>query len=127
GDGLFRVDAASDSEDRRVIPETYDPGWKAEADGRAIPIEPYQGVFLSVHVPQGAREIVLRYDPPEVRIAAVISVLASVTTAMLWMRVGSKGLSRFLAPKAWKPSRRRVRIERSISISSRPVPASPEG
>src|SRR5262249_18043664 len=52
GDGLFRVDAASSSDDRRVIPETYDPGWMAEADGRAIPIEPYKGVFLSVHVPR---------------------------------------------------------------------------
>jgi hypothetical protein len=62
--------------DRIVVRVTFDPGWKAEADGRPLAVEPYRGTFLSVDVPAGARRVTVDYDPPEVRVACVASVVS---------------------------------------------------
>jgi len=61
---------------RITIAETYEPGWRAEVDGRPAAVGADRGAFLTVATPPGARRVVLRYDPPEVRIAAGISAAA---------------------------------------------------
>ncbi len=45
-------------------------------DGAAVRVEPHRGTFLAVPVPAGRHELVLRYDPPEVRWALSVSTSA---------------------------------------------------
>jgi hypothetical protein len=52
-----------------VIRETYDPGWRADLDGRPVPVGVRRGVFLGVEAPPGRHRLALRFDPPEVRAA----------------------------------------------------------
>lgn len=61
--------------DSIVIRETFDSGWHAELDGAPVAVDVYRGVFLAVKVPAGRHELVLQYDPAEVRIAVWTSVL----------------------------------------------------
>ncbi|MBX6311428.1 MAG: hypothetical protein IRY99_00665 [Isosphaeraceae bacterium] len=74
--GEIRIDARSDSGHRVVIPETFDPGWRAEIDGAPAAVEPYRGVFLAVRLPPGSQVVSLRYEPPEVWLALRISLAA---------------------------------------------------
>jgi hypothetical protein len=74
--GLVGIRVACARDDRIVVRETFDSSWRAEVDGVATPVEPYQGAFLSVPVAAGRHELVLRYDPPEVRLALATSVFA---------------------------------------------------
>jgi hypothetical protein len=66
----------ADRDDRLVVRETFDPGWRADLDGRDAAIEPYRGTFLAVPVASGRHRLTLRYDPPEVRAAVGISAFA---------------------------------------------------
>jgi hypothetical protein len=70
----FKIDSAES--DRVVVRETWDPGWKALLDGEHVTILPKPGPFLSVDVPAGRHELVLKYDPSEVRIGLAISVIS---------------------------------------------------
>ena len=74
--GLIRIRFDGAVDDRIVVRETFDPGWRAEVDGAAVPVEPHRGAFLAVPVPAGQHELVLRYDPPEVPLALAISISA---------------------------------------------------
>ncbi len=38
---------------RLVLGDSYAPGWRACIDGSPVPVEPFQGIFRSVTVPQG--------------------------------------------------------------------------
>jgi hypothetical protein len=77
--GLIRIRANSGSAKRIVVRETLDPGWRAEVDGAAASIEPYRGAFLAVPMAAGRHELVLRYDPPEMRLAVAASISALAT------------------------------------------------
>jgi len=74
--GLIRIRINGAADDRIVVRETLDPGWRAEVDGAAALVEPHRGAFLAVPVPAGRHELVLRYDPPEVPLALSISISA---------------------------------------------------
>ena len=75
--GRIAVDLPTTHSDPKIIVlETYDPGWRATIDGRPAAVGADRGAFLAVATPPGARRVVLRYDPPEVRVAAGISLAA---------------------------------------------------
>jgi hypothetical protein len=78
--GLVRIGIVTPEHDQVIVRQTFDPGWRAELDGVAISVAPYRGAFLAVPVSAGRHELLLRYDPPEVRVAgaASISALAAV-------------------------------------------------
>ena len=42
------------SQDRIIMSETFDPGWRAWVDGMSAPVEAYRDTFLAVTVPAGA-------------------------------------------------------------------------
>ena len=46
-----------------VIPESWDAGWRAEADGNPLPVLRANGVFRAVPVPAGAKTLRLSYFP----------------------------------------------------------------
>ena len=51
--GLIRIRIDGAADDRIVVRETFDPGWRAEVDGAAAAVEPHRGAFLAVPVPAG--------------------------------------------------------------------------
>jgi hypothetical protein len=55
------IDAARDA--YLVLADTYDPGWSAALDGRAVPIRPAWITFRAVFVPRGRHSLVFRYRP----------------------------------------------------------------
>jgi hypothetical protein len=70
------VDAPAD--DRVVMRETWDPGWKASLDGASLLLERKWGVFMTVKVPAGRHELILKYDPSEVRLGLAVSIFSGV-------------------------------------------------
>jgi hypothetical protein len=81
--GLIKIRTKVSHDARIVVRETLDRGWRAEVDGAAAVIEPYCNVFLSVPVSAGSHEVVLRYDPPEVRVAVAASISCSAAVFAL--------------------------------------------
>lgn len=74
--GEIIVSCKSENISDIIIREISLPGWYAEADGRRLSINEYLGAFMSVRVPAGARRVLLRYDPHEVRVALATSISA---------------------------------------------------
>src|SRR5262249_26534725 len=109
--GEIRIDARGVDGDRRVIPVTFDPGWRAEIDGQAVAVEPHRGAFLSVNLPVGSSELRLRYDPPEVGLGLAASACALGITLLFLARSGRPSSAGKNDSRAWMASRRRVRIE----------------
>ncbi|MEO6809367.1 MAG: hypothetical protein ABI353_09685 [Isosphaeraceae bacterium] len=99
GHGEICIDALPNLDDRRIVPETFDPGWTAKVDGRAAAVVPYLGTFLSVPLVPGAKVVTLRYSPAEVWVAAVISLTTLVVIALAMADVGSTRLARKIKPK----------------------------
>jgi hypothetical protein len=81
--GQIRIDLGPNSGDVAWVPETFDPGWTALADGKLCRVQTHQGPFLSVSLPLGSRSILLVYDPVEVRLGMGVSVVACVLALSL--------------------------------------------
>ncbi len=69
--------------DRITVRETWDPGWTARLDGRPVAIEHGPGPFLAVRSPHGQHQIILEYDPAEIRIGGWISAVALACTILV--------------------------------------------
>ena len=61
--GRVRIAVLCPGDDRIIIRETFDPGWRAEVDGRAVTVEPAHRVFLSVPVTAGTHCLKLALRP----------------------------------------------------------------
>jgi uncharacterized membrane protein YfhO len=85
---VIRIKMHCASDDRIVVRETLDRSWRAEVDGAAVAVEPHRGAFLAVPLAAGRHDLVLRYDPPEVRLAlaASLSSLAAAVFALTGFR-----------------------------------------
>ncbi|MDP6462183.1 MAG: YfhO family protein, partial [Gemmatimonadota bacterium] len=68
---------------------SHDPGWKASIDGKVVPIHRVDHLFRGVRVDPGDREVIFRYDPPEYRKGAILSLgalLALIAGTLAWGR-----------------------------------------
>jgi len=63
---------------RLIVRQTFDPGWRGEVDGKAAPIVPLRGAFLTLAVPAGLHRVALVYDPIEVRIGLRASAISAL-------------------------------------------------
>lgn len=70
-----------------VISEIYDKGWSATIDGKSADISAVDGAFRGVAVDAGEHTIVLRYDPPELKIGLILSALSTLAMigAFIWV------------------------------------------
>jgi hypothetical protein len=59
-----------------VVAESYNAGWRATADGRAVPVLPVNHLMLGVAVPAGASRVDLEYAPASVRAGLFLGLLA---------------------------------------------------
>jgi hypothetical protein len=90
---LVRVEAESDGEATLVIADAWWPGWQATVDGQPSAIYPADALVRAVRWPAGRHVLEMRYDPPEVRYGAALSMLGIVLTggaAFAWRRRSSK-------------------------------------
>jgi hypothetical protein len=65
-----------------VLPDTYFPGWKAEVDGREVPVERVDYLFRGVRVAAGEHAVELRYEPLSWRVGWIISLIALIGLAV---------------------------------------------
>jgi hypothetical protein len=82
-DGLARIRIHSESATRLVVRETFDPGWTAILDGENADLQVESSVFLHIEIPAGQHELILRYDPVEVRAGVVLSVLSCILVILV--------------------------------------------
>jgi hypothetical protein len=59
-----------------VLHDTYYPGWKAELDGREVPIRPANAAFRAVAVPAGRHQVRFVYRPASVYVGLYLSLAA---------------------------------------------------
>jgi hypothetical protein len=71
--GWARILIDAEVADRLTVRETWDPGWKALLDGQTVEVQPKSRVFLNIEVPSGQHELILSYDPGEVRLGLAVS------------------------------------------------------
>ena len=77
-----------------VLGDVHYPGWKAQVDGRDVPIHRVDYLLRGVQLEPGGHEVEFRYEPASWRIAWMISLVALAIVAVLcfraWTRPGSR-------------------------------------
>ncbi len=79
----IRIDLTNNLGQVEWVAETFDPGWSVEIDGRPASTIPHLRSFLGVRIPQGARLAIFRYNPVDVRVATIVSLLSLIALGML--------------------------------------------
>jgi hypothetical protein len=77
-DGWAKIVCDSSARDSITLRETWDSGWGALLDGKPVKIQAKWVVFQEIELPPGHHELILKYDPIEVRIGLVVSACAVV-------------------------------------------------
>jgi hypothetical protein len=77
-DTSVTIDATARAPGRLVLLDTYYPGWRAEVDGKAVPIAATNVAFRSVPIPAGRHRVTFTYHPASVRTGAIVSLVALV-------------------------------------------------
>ncbi len=82
---------ASDATSPLVIAETWDAGWRATLDGRALPVEKVDELFLGVRPGALPGRLVVRYLPDGIFIGLAASLLGALLLALGALRMRSQG------------------------------------
>lgn len=74
-DGLngFAFRVRSSAPGLLVVTQAYVKGWRAEVDGRTVPVRPADLAFLGIEVPAGEHVVRLRYAPGSFRVGLLVS------------------------------------------------------
>jgi uncharacterized membrane protein YfhO len=91
---LVEVDTQADGRRLLVLTDLFYPGWRADVDGREVPIQRANFAFRAVSVPAGTHTVRFRFVPDSVRIGGLISAIA---------------LTLAVAAAAWPAGRRAAR------------------
>lgn len=83
GIDCIRIRVPAGSSGTLVISESWMPGWNARVDGRPAPVQAYEGALLSLELPEGARDVELRYRPSSFVLGAVLSAAMLAVTVLL--------------------------------------------
>jgi hypothetical protein len=81
--GRARILVDAQEIDRLTIRETFDPGWQALLDGRPLKIEPKSTSFMNIEIPAGQHELILNFDPVEVRLGMAVSFCSLVVAILV--------------------------------------------
>lgn len=63
------------------LSEIWYPGWRARANGRALPLVRVNGAFRGVPVPAGTHDVELRYEPGPFRAGVWVALVAAAGLA----------------------------------------------
>jgi hypothetical protein len=82
---MNRLDVTADLErpGRIVLREMLSPGWRAWRDGQEIPIQPEQGLMMSLDAPAGRSTVTMSYAPPGRTATFVLLGLGLASIAVL--------------------------------------------
>lgn len=69
-----------------LLADTFDPGWTATVDGRAVRIRPANVAFRAVLLPPGTHTVVFSYRPAGFREGAAMSLVGVVIAGVLMIR-----------------------------------------
>ena len=61
-----------------VLLESYDPGWRAWVDGRAVPVYPANGLFQAIAVPAGVHRVRWVYFPSSLILGGIGTLLGVI-------------------------------------------------
>jgi uncharacterized membrane protein YfhO len=86
----LRIEAEAAGPAYLVVCDSYAPGWRAEIDGRPVPIYRTDYLVRGVAFPPGRHVLEMRYDPPEARLGLALAAAGMLGTVAL----GALGLSR---------------------------------
>jgi len=78
GDATYRLSVEVPTAATLVARVTASPGWRADLDGRAVPVGVADGSFLSLALPAGTHAVTLTYRPPHLLTALVLALGALV-------------------------------------------------
>jgi hypothetical protein len=73
---IARILVQAQEPEELAVRETWDPGWKALIDGKPEKIERKSTAFMNIKIPAGEHEVVLFYDPGEVRLGLFVSCVS---------------------------------------------------
>jgi hypothetical protein len=76
----LRLDVHADRDGYLVVNDSYYPGWTATVDDRAQPILRANGHVRAVHLTAGDHVVIMRFEPPLVRLGAWISIVLTAAT-----------------------------------------------
>jgi hypothetical protein len=68
-----------------VVSENYFPGWQATVDGKSAPVGRMNYNLIGVALPQGARNIQLRFDDAAYEKGKGVTLIALVLAVVLWV------------------------------------------
>jgi Bacterial membrane protein YfhO len=66
-----------------AVRETWVPGWKALIDGQIAKIQRKSTGFMNIEIPAGEHELILKYDPLEVRLGIALSFCSLVLVILV--------------------------------------------
>ena len=69
-----------------VVSERYDPGWRAQLDGREVPVHRADAIVMGIAVPQGRHEVRLRFVPAGFVLGSLCAVSTVLALAGLALR-----------------------------------------
>jgi hypothetical protein len=61
-----------------VLADLAYPGWRADLDGRAVPVHAVDGVLRGVIVPAGPHVVTVRYRPTSVALGLLLTLVATI-------------------------------------------------
>ncbi|HEX9188415.1 MAG TPA: YfhO family protein, partial [Vicinamibacteria bacterium] len=80
-----RYDVEADGVGYLVVRASAAPGWRALVDGEEETVRLANGKHRAVRVGPGRHEVVMRYDPPGLRLGLAATGLALLAAAVLWI------------------------------------------
>ncbi len=85
----IRMRARAEGNGYLVLADAFAPGWRARVDGRRAPILKADGLFRAVALGPGEHEVLMTYEPTEVRVGLALSLagaLFGLGWGLLWGR-----------------------------------------
>ena len=84
------IDTPESGSGRLVLADPAYPGWNVTVDGQHAKSVVSRGIFRAVDLPSGAHHVVWTFEPPRLRIGALISgvtlILLLGVAALPWIR-----------------------------------------
>jgi len=84
--GRLEMAVLADRPSFAVVREAQAPGWSAWVDGLPQRVLRADGRYRAVAIPAGASRVTMRYRPPHLGVALVMSAFCGATIAVLWAR-----------------------------------------
>jgi hypothetical protein len=69
-----------------IVREQWALDWSALVDGQPAPVVRVNHALRAIPVPAGARTIALHYEARQLRLGAVVSLLAALVLYLVWKR-----------------------------------------